>query len=238
VFLKGENSLKKDKITFLKFLFLGFLGYTIAQGLQCVGLFYLPAISVTFILNFTPIIVLVLGGLLLQEYPTTQQLTGIVIVMVGAFLFFNDPLANINLIGIFVTLLSGLGWASYLVFSRLLFIKDKVKPVELTAYSMSLGTLFMTIEAYSLEKFPVITLSSWVIIFWLGLVNTAIAFLMWNHALQKLEAFEISILQNTMLIQISFLSWLFLGESLTYMKLASMVLVFFGVLIVQLKKTK
>ena len=235
VFLRSEFNLIKDKRTLLKLSFLGFLGYTIAQGLQCVGLFYLPAVSVTFILNFTPIIVLVLGVLLLREYPTIHQLAGIVMVMVGAFLFFNDPLANSNLMGVFITLLSGVGWATYLVFSRLLFIKGKVKPLELTAFSMGLGTLFMTMGAYSFEKFPVITLSSWAIIFWLGLVNTALAFFMWNHALQKLEAFEISILQNTMLIQITILSWMFLGESLTYMKLLSMTLVFIGVLVVQLK---
>jgi drug/metabolite transporter (DMT)-like permease len=235
-FLRGELNLLKDKNILVKLFFLGFLGYTIAQGLQCVGLFYLPAVSVTFILNFTPIIVLVLGVIFLREYPTVHQLAGMVMVMVGAFLFFNDPLANSSIIGVFITLLSGFGWAAYLVFSKLLFIKDKVKPLELTAFSMSFGTLFMTIEAYSFERFPVISLSGWGIIIWLGVVNTAIAFLMWNHALQKLEAFEISILQNTMLIQITLLSWLFLGENLTYMKLVSMALVFIGVLIVQLKK--
>jgi drug/metabolite transporter (DMT)-like permease len=68
--------------------------------------------------------------------------------------------------------------------------------------------------------------------------NTALAFFLWNHALQKLEAFEISILQNTMLVQISLLSWVFLGEPLTPRKGLSMLLVFAGVLLVQLKKLK
>jgi drug/metabolite transporter (DMT)-like permease len=53
--------------------------------------------------------------------------------------------------------------------------------------------------------------------------------------LQRLEAFETSILQNTMLIQIAVLSWVFLGEQFTTMKLVAMALVFCGVLIVQLK---
>jgi drug/metabolite transporter (DMT)-like permease len=219
----------------LKLFFLGFLGYTIAQGLQCVGLFYLPAVSVTFILNFTPIIVLVLGTMLLQEYPTFHQLMGIMIVVVGAILFFNDPLVNSSLVGILITLLSGLGWAAFLVSSRLLFIHDKVKPLELTAFPMGFGTLLMVLGAFSFEKFPVITPLGWGIIIWLGVVNTALAFFMWNDALQKLKAFEISILQNTMLVQIALLSYFFLGEQLTLMKIIAMSLVFIGVFVVQFK---
>ena len=51
-----------------------------------------------------------------------------------------------------------------------------------------------------------------------------------------LEAFEISILQNTIVIQITLLAWLFLGENLTLMKIVAMILVFSGVLIAQIKK--
>lgn len=237
-FLRGEIKLIKNRNTFLKLFFMGFLGYTIAQGLQSLGLFYLPAVSVTFILNFTPIIVLILGAVLLQEYPTFFQLMGMMIVVVGAYLFFNDPLVNSSLAGVLITLLSGLGWAAYLVLSRLLFIKDQAKPLELTAFPMGFGTVLMVLGAFSFEEFPVVSLSSWGIILWLGVVNTALAFFMWNNALQKLEAFEISILQNTMLPQIAFLSYFFLGEQLTLMKIIAMTIVLIGVLVVQLKKIK
>jgi len=235
---RGEAKKIKEPGMLLKLLIFGFLGYTIAQGLQCVGLFHLPAVSVTFILNFTPIIVLVLGVVFLREYPTSLQMVGMIIVLLGAYLFFNTQLNNGNLFGILVTLVSGFGWAAYLVSSRFFFIKDRLNPLGLTAFSMGFGTLFMTIGAFSFEEFSVVSASGWGIILWLGIVNTAFTFLLWNHALQKLEAFEISILQNTMLIQITLLSWLFLGETLTLMKVISMALVFSGVLIVQLKKIK
>ena len=39
----------------------GICGYTIAQGFQYVGLFFLPAVSTAFILTFNPIFVLVIG---------------------------------------------------------------------------------------------------------------------------------------------------------------------------------
>ena len=71
------------------------------------------------------------------------------------------------------------------------------------------------------------------IIVWLGVVNTAVAFFLWNHALETLDAFELSILQNTMLIQITILSMIFLGERLAPVKYIYMALVFIGVYVVQ-----
>ena len=233
---RGEAAILADRKTLLKMVFLGLFGYTIAQGLQCVGLFYLPAVSVTFILNFTPVIVLILGVVFLKEYPTVLQLGGMGLVLLGAYLFFSAPLSGSSLLGVLITLISGIGWAIYLVSVRLLFVNEKINPLGLTAFSMGLGTIALSLAAYYIEGSSGISLTSWAIIVWLGVVNTALAFFLWNHALQRLEAFEISVLQNTMLVQIAILSWIFLGEQLTVMKVIPMALVFVGALIVQLRK--
>jgi len=233
---RGNMSLMPDRRTLTKMVFLGLSGYTIAQGLQCLGLYYLPAVSVTFILNFTPVFVLILGVFFLKDNPGPLQLTGMAIVMVGAYLYFNASLASDSLLGILITLVSGLGWASYLVSTRLLFREGGVGPLELTASSMGLGTFVLALSALALEGFPRVPLSGWAIIAWLGVVNTALAFFLWNHALQRLKAFEISVLQNTMLVQIAILAWLFLGEQLTATKLTTMAMVFIGALIVQLRR--
>jgi drug/metabolite transporter (DMT)-like permease len=234
--LRGDTSLIRDWKGVLKMIFLGLSGYTVAQGLQCLGLFYLPAVSVTFILNFTPVIVLVLGVVFLGEYPTRLQLGGMALVLLGAYLFFSAPLSGYGLTGVAITLLSGVGWGAYLVASRLLFVREEIDPLGLTAFSMGSGTAVLAAAAFAVEGLSSVSLTGWGIILWLGVVNTALAFFLWNHALQRLEAFEISILQNTMLVQIAILSWIFLGERLTPMKLVSMALVFVGALIVQLRK--
>ncbi len=233
--IQGEMGLLRVG-NLLKLVVLGLSGYARAQGLQCLGLFYLPAVSVTFILSFTPVIVLVLGTVFLWEKPTKLQLSGIGIVLLGAYLFFDAPLSGGGLIGLPITLLSGIGWAVYLVLGRRLFIEKKVKPLGFTSATMGLGTIVIAVTAYSVERLPSVSLQGWAIILWLGVVNTAFAFFLWNHALQRLEAFRIAVLQNTMLIQIAILSWLFLGERMTAMKILPIALVFLGVLIVQLKK--
>ena len=116
-------------------------------------------------------------------------------------------------------------------------MKDEMNPLGLTAFSMGFDTLFLAAAAYSIEGLSSVPFSSWGIIVWIGVVNTALAFFLWNHALKMLEVFEISILQNTMLVQIALLSWLFLEEQLTVVKMISMALVLIGVLLVQLKRS-
>jgi len=234
--LRGKVSLVREKKSLLKVVFLGLSGYTVAQGLQCLGLFYLPAVSVTFILNFTPVVVLILGVVFLGVYPTRLQLGGMALVLLGAYLFFRAPMSGYGLMGVLITLLSGIGWGAYLVASRLLFVRDEADILGLTAFSMASGTAVLVIVAVAIEGFPSVSFTSWGIILWLGVVNTALAFLLWNHALQRLEAFEISVLQNTMLVQIAILSWIFLGERLSVTKLIPMALVFVGALVVQLRK--
>jgi drug/metabolite transporter (DMT)-like permease len=113
-----------------------------------------------------------------------------------------------------------------------------VSPLGNTAFAMSIGTAFLSISAFSLEGLEPITASGWLIIFWLGVVNTSLAFFLWNDALQKLGAFEISVLQNTMLIQITLLSIIFLSESLPIAKYFYMLLVFVGVYTVQFRTNK
>jgi drug/metabolite transporter (DMT)-like permease len=98
---------------------------------------------------------------------------------------------------------------------------------------MGIGTAILSASAYLMEGLRPIPASGWIIIIWLGIVNTALAFFLWNHALEKLEAFELSVLQNTMLIQITLLSIIFLGETLPLIKYIYMVLIFIGVFIVQ-----
>jgi drug/metabolite transporter (DMT)-like permease len=233
---RGGSSMLGDPKFLARIAILGLTGYSVAQGLQCLGLFYLPAVSVTFILNFTPVFVLVMGVFGLGERPTNVQLGGMALVLVGAYLFFNDPLSGSSLMGVLITLISGLGWASYMVYSRYTFVREEFDLLGITAFSMGAGTLILVVAALVFEGVSSVPPSGWGIIAWLGVVNTALAFFLWNHALRRLEAFETSILQNTMLIQIAILSWVFLGERLTGMKLVAMAMVFLGVLTVQLRR--
>ena len=219
----------------LIFLVLGITGYFIAQGLQFFGLYYLPAITVTFILNMTPILVLILSIVFLREKPIIMQFIGIIVVISGVIMFFSNSLFSLNeVLGVILTILSSIGWASYMVISRYYLRNNKIDVFILTSYSMSFGSLLLLGTAFLSNNIIVPSIGVWSIIIWLSVINTALAFVLWNHALRILRAYEQSILQNTMLIQITLLAYVFLGETLTLQRILGIIAVFIGTLIVQL----
>ncbi len=236
-FRKGRINLKVKK-GLPKLFLLGLFGYSVAQGLQFLGLSYLPAVTVTFLLNFTPGIVLIFGIVFLKESPALLQLIGMIVALFGAYFYFAAPLSGTEFFGIIVTLISGTGWAAYMVLSRHFLKEDGFGSLNLTALSMFFGAVVLMISALLIEGPRGLSLYEGGIILWLSLVNTSLAFMLWNHALKRVKAFELSILQNTMLIQIGILAWIFLDEAITALKITAMAIVFVGVIIVQIAKSK
>ena len=222
----------------LRLVIAGVAGYAVAQGLQFVGLYYLPAITVTFLLNFTPVFVTVLGIVFLNERPAKIQVTGMIVALAGAYLYFLTPISGSQIVGVLITLVSGLGWAIYMIMIRNFQRVDTLSTSTLTATTMSIGAAVLIISASTLEGIPNIDSSGWAIIIWLSVINTALAFYIWNHTLRRIRAYELSILQNTMLVQIAVLAVLFLGEGLTMNNVAGIVLVLTGVMLVQLQGTR
>lgn len=222
----------------LMFLLLGFTGYFIAQGLQFLGLYFLEPVTVSFLLNLTPIIVLVLSVLFLKEVPKAIQLIGVALTSGGVFAFFYDTVGSLDIVGVVFTLISGVGWASYMILSRHYLNRNRENVMELTTYSMGAGAFMLLGVATLTGNITFLSFDSWIIILWLSVANTALAFVLWNHALKTLRVYEQSILQNTMLIQVALLAFVFLHSPLSMQKILGMVIVFVGVLIVQLGHKK
>jgi drug/metabolite transporter (DMT)-like permease len=90
--------------------------------------------------------------------------------------------------------------------------------------------LVLLAAGLAIQGLPPISLQGWAIIAWLALVNTAFAFTLWNKTLQTLPAMESSMINNTMLVQIAILAWLFLGESITPLEIVGLLLATIGVI--------
>jgi drug/metabolite transporter (DMT)-like permease len=99
---------------------------------------------------------------------------------------------------------------------------------------MGIGATALLTLGWALQGIPALPLEIWGIILWLALVNTAFAFTLWNHTLRRLSAVESSVVNNTMLVQIAILAWLFLGQRLDVREASGLLLAALGVLVVQL----
>jgi drug/metabolite transporter (DMT)-like permease len=101
---------------------------------------------------------------------------------------------------------------------------------------MGIGAVVLLVSGIAIQGLPHLTATNWAIIIWLAVVNSAFAFTLWNTTLRTLSAMESSIINNTMLFQIAVLAWAFLGEALTWPKVAGMLLAAIGTLVVQIHR--
>ena len=116
--------------------------------------------------------------------------------------------------------------------------RKNLSPLTVTVISMSVGAVVLTAIGVAGNGFPQISPKSWLALVWMAAVNTAFAFTLWNKTLRTLDAMTSSIINGTMLIQIAVLAWIFLGEELTAVKIAGMIVAAAGAVLVQLKSTK
>jgi drug/metabolite transporter (DMT)-like permease len=108
-----------------------------------------------------------------------------------------------------------------------------VSPALVTAVSMSAGATLLVIVGLVTEGLPDLSPRAWLIVGWLASVNTAFAFTLWNWSLQRLSAVASASINNTMLIQVAVLAWLFLGEDPGMAGLVGILVVSLGVLLAQ-----
>ena len=214
----------------------GLGGYTIAQGLQFVGLYYLPAVTTSFLLNFNPFFVLILSIGLLGEGTSLAQLGGVGLALAGAWAFFSQQAAlGGNVFGVLVVIISGLGWACYVVVARVLQRSGRMRSLRLTTTTMGIGVAGMVVLTLVTGQYAPLTLSGILIIVWLATANTALAFFMWNWSLKSIPAYELTVFQDLMLVEIAIFAFIFLQETITPFMVGGMTLVLVGVLIVQFR---
>jgi drug/metabolite transporter (DMT)-like permease len=218
---------------------LGVLYYTVAQGGQYVALAHLPAITVSLVLSLTAVVVVFLGIILLAEFPNRLQWVGVGIFCLGlVFYFYPVSLANSDWVGLAFALAACLSTSLGSILGRQVNRIKTLSPVLVTVISMSIGSILMLIWGGIGEGVPAIGWREWILVSWMAVVNTAFAFTLWNYTLQTLSAMESSIINNTMLVQISILAWLFLGEKIDLKSGIGLALVSAGVILVQLKNRR
>jgi drug/metabolite transporter (DMT)-like permease len=237
---KNSETIKKlDKKDWGKLVLLGFLFYAFTQGAQFLGLSLLPAVTVSLWLNFTPLIVAVMAIFLISEYPTFLQWIGVILFVIGILTYFYPvELSNNQELGLIVMTIGVLANAASAVLGRNINRESKINPVVVTIISMGIGSIILLISGIIIQGFPPISFQNIIYLLWLAILNTALAFTIWNFTLRTLSAMESSIINGTMLIQIAILAWIFLGEEISIKEITGMLIAAFGAMLVQLKLKK
>ena len=238
LFTKHRSEITKlSRIQWKKLILLGLIFYTFTQGAQFLGLYYLPSVTVSLMLNFTPILVAVLGIFLLNEKPSILQWMGAALFLIGIFTyFFPVVLVGNRALGLAIMIFGVLANAGSAIIGRDVNRSKNIHPIIITFVSMGIGAVILLVVGLITNGLPTISGRNWIYLFWLAGINTAFAFTLWNHTLRSLTAMESSIINGTMLIQIAILAWVFLGETITLQESTGMILAAMGAVLVQIKK--
>ena len=221
-----------NRASFIQIVVLGLVFYALTQGAQFVAIDNQPAATTSLVLSWTPMLVALAGGWSIAESSSSRQLGGTLLVVAGAWFYFAGDLGA-TAAGMAAALIGlGANVASSLL-GRHLNRQNSVPPVVLTALSMAVGAAILTMGGVAIEGIPVISARGWLIIIWLAVINTAFAFTLWNLSLRRLSALESAAVNNTMLIQIAVLAWIFLDEAFGTREALGILLVTIGILLTQ-----
>ena len=222
--------------TWFSLLVLGVLYYTVTQGGQFLSLSFLPAMTTSLILSFSTILVAFLGMAFLRERPSFLQWGGVGLYLLALGFYFHQV---VILPGQWPGLLAAgtavLANSFSSILGRGVNRGKRFSPLVVTFVSMAIGGPLLLLMGLLVEGWPQLPLRGWLMVAWLAVVNSALAFSLWNHVLRTLGAFESSIISNTMLVQIAILAWLFLGERPDGWQLTGMALAVVATILAQLQ---
>ena len=214
---KNSDVIKKlERKDWVKLFIYGLLFIAITQGAMFGGLLFLPAVTVSLWLNFTPLVVAVLAIFLIKEFPTRLQWIGVILFVAGILTYFYPVALSENQeIGLIIMTIGVFANSASSVLGRSINREAKINPVVVTIVSMGIGSIILLIVGIAIQGLPPISFQNILYLLWLAIINTALAFTIWNFTLRTLSAMESSIINGTMLIQIAILAWIFLGEAIS-----------------------
>ena len=217
-------------------ILLGLISYFIAQGAQFLSLDYLPATTLSLMLNLTSVFVTFSAIFLIKEVPTPIQIIGLVINLIGIFIFFfPEGFSGYSPLGFIFGIICLLANGVATILGRKLNYQGRLNPIAVTLVSLGIGSTLMLGIGLLWQGLPPISVQSLVILLVLAIVNTAFTFVAWNYTLQTLSAMESSIINGMMLVFITIFSWIFLGESQSLKGVIGLFLALIGAIIVNIR---
>lgn len=212
---------------------LGLIYYTITQSTQFVAIDYVPAVSVSLILNFSAVAIPILGILFLSETVTVKQWLGTLVFLVGVLIYFYPiDIPTDEVFGLGMAIASMLATSSASILGRSINRLQRFSALTVTLISMGIGSAVMLTIGLITQGLPALSWQTWALVFWLAVLHTAFPFTLWNHTLKHLSSMESGMINNTMLAQIGILAWIFFGESIDGKRIIGLIFALVGALIV------
>ena len=230
-------SFKKDKEYRRAVLLLGVGGYAVSVGMQLLGTKFAGSTMASLINSLNPVTISIMAVFLLGEPLTGRKIFGIVLSVFGVFLIVGLG-ASVSAAGVVLSLLSVLGWSLVSVLNRKGVSKYGALPVTRDAIGVAAvcNLVFCLIETAVRGSFAAWSAPSLLGVAYMGVVCTALTYILWNRGLAILPASSCSALYPIQPLTSALLGILLFGERLTWSFAAGAACIVCGILICLLSK--
>jgi RarD protein len=226
-----------EKQDIFLFIMLAILNIPVNQYLFFLSLRHTSAPNVALAYALTPAFVLIIAFFFLREKISRMKASGIFIAISGTLLILFEKgidFSSDNFYGNILALLASLAWAVYTIIGKRFVVKYGA--IYTTFLAMALGlTAFIPIFIITGTGFDVSSFGTidWMQIFYLGVITSGVAYVLWYVALKKLEASKLAVFNNLQPILTTIMAMIFFGHELTMMFILGGVLTLSGVFLTQ-----
>lgn len=232
---RGRGLQGISRRTWLDLALAGLAAYTVGNGAMYAGLQYLSPTTVTFLVGIVPLFILFLGIIFLKEIPTWVQVAGVAVTLAGNAVYFSGGLGAGEPLGIAWVGLGVLGFTAFGILGRKVAKAQSAGTLALTTIPLGIGGAVTLALGLPLEGWPTLTGEFVAILLWLAAVNTAFAYVLYNHALKTITALEMNVILNLSPLGTAALAFWMLGDVATRPELTGIALLILGVTLVQVR---
>lgn len=201
---------------------MGILGVTLQYGLFHIGLQYTTATNTALIFGASPGLTAILSALFLGEKLDGRRALGLTVAFIGLFLVvtrgtWKQSLLTAQLLGDLMILIITLAWAIYSVIGKPLFSRNSSQTMTFhIAWTGTIGLIPFAVWESQQWGVNCPSPSAWLAIVYMGVLCSAVGFLIWNWALTQIEASQVSVYVYITPVITMLLASIFLGEVLTW----------------------
>jgi len=219
------------------FLYLGFFGVVINQGLFTVGLDYTTSDHSAVLIAIGPIIILVLARALKLEALTVAKVVGMAISFIGVYLLETEqgsPAHSPLLMGDIITFGGVIGFSIYAVLGKRVAAQyDSIAMNTFNCVAAALLLLPLTIRQVIHLDWHSVGLGGWLGMIYMAVGSSVAAYTIFYWVLRYMTASRVGAVSYFQPVIVILLSMAFLGERPSRMLLEGTALVLLGVFLAE-----
>ncbi|WP_371933335.1 DMT family transporter [Halobacillus litoralis] len=199
------------------------------------------SMSIAFVLLYTaPVFVTIFSKVFFKEAWTGKKLIALVTTFTGCTFVIGllpELQASLSLVGLLFGLGSGLFYALYSIFGKV--VLKKYPSLTVTFYTFAFATIAVVPFSGLWNNAAFLTdIRVWLLIVGLGLISTVLPFLLYTKGLEHVESSRASIVATIEPVVATLVGYFVYAEVMTIYQYAGVVLVLLSVIIVQESKKK